>query len=40
MTAAYGEKVKAYLRKGARPLRGESVYPNDKVGDYDIIVLS
>ncbi len=28
----YGEKVKAYLRKGAAPLRGESVYPNDRVG--------
>ena len=28
----YGEKVKAYLRKGARPVRGESVYPNERVG--------
>ncbi len=28
----YGEKVKAYLRKGAEPLRGESTYPNEKVG--------
>lgn len=28
----YGEKVKAYLRKGARPLRGEREYPNDWVG--------
>lgn len=28
----YGEKVKAYFRRGARELRGESVYPNDKVG--------
>ncbi len=28
----YGEKVKAYLRKGAVPIRGENVYPNDKVG--------
>ncbi len=28
----YGEKVKAYLRKGARPLRGEMVYPNERVG--------
>ena len=28
----YGEKVKAYLRKGARPLRGETVYPNERVG--------
>ena len=28
----YGEKVKAYLRKGARPLRGEEIYPNERVG--------
>ena len=28
----YGEKVKAYLRKGARPLRGETIYPNERVG--------
>lgn len=28
----YGEKVKAYLRAGARPLRGESQYPNARVG--------
>jgi hypothetical protein len=28
----YGEKVKAYLRKGAEPLRGETLYPNDRVG--------
>lgn len=28
----YGEKVKACLRKGARPLRGEAEYPNDRVG--------
>lgn len=28
----YGEKIKAYLRAGARPLRGESFYPNDRVG--------
>lgn len=28
----YGEKVKAYLRAGAQPLRGEEVYPNDRVG--------
>ncbi|MDE5951116.1 MAG: S8 family serine peptidase, partial [Acetatifactor sp.] len=28
----YGEKVKAYLRKGARPLRGETEYPNSRVG--------
>jgi subtilisin family serine protease len=28
----YGEKVKAYLRRGAEALRGEQVYPNDRVG--------
>lgn len=28
----YGEKVKAYLRAGARPLRGEREYPNERVG--------
>ncbi len=28
----YGDKVKAYLRKGARPLLGESEYPNPRVG--------
>ncbi|MCM1044171.1 MAG: S8 family serine peptidase [Candidatus Gastranaerophilales bacterium] len=28
----YGEKVKAYLRKGARPLRGETELPNERVG--------
>lgn len=28
----YGEKVKAYLRAGARPLRGETQYPNARVG--------
>lgn len=28
----YGEKVRAYLRRGARPLRGEMVYPNARVG--------
>ena len=28
----YGEKVKAYFRKGAERLRGENRYPNDKVG--------
>ncbi|MCM1102146.1 MAG: S8 family serine peptidase [Clostridium sp.] len=28
----YGEKVKAYLRKGAGPLRGETELPNDRVG--------
>lgn len=28
----YGEKIKAYLRKGAREIRGENVYPNERVG--------
>lgn len=28
----YGEKVKAYLIRGARPLPGESVYPNRRLG--------
>lgn len=28
----YGEKVKAYLRRGAQPLRGETQYPNERVG--------
>ncbi|WP_165919312.1 hypothetical protein [Kineothrix alysoides] len=28
----YGEKVRAYLRRGARPLRGEAIYPNARVG--------
>ncbi len=28
----YGEKVKAYLRAGARPLRGEGEVPSDRVG--------
>lgn len=28
----YGEKMKAYLRAGARALRGENHYPNSRVG--------
>ena len=28
----YGEKVKACLRKGARPLPGFEEYPNEEVG--------
>lgn len=28
----YGEKMKAYLRNGAKPIRGEDNYPNNKVG--------
>ena len=28
----YGEKVKAYLRRGTRPLSGYETYPNEEVG--------
>ena len=28
----YGDKVKAYLRKGAKKLPGEQSYPNPRVG--------
>lgn len=28
----YGEKVKAYLRKGAKPIRGVAEYPDSKAG--------
>ena len=35
----YGEKVKAYLRKGARPLRGETEYPNDRVGYGENVII-
>jgi subtilisin family serine protease len=28
----YGEKVKAYLRGGAQPIRGDREYPNERVG--------
>lgn len=28
----YGEKVKSYLRRGAQPIRGETDYPNSRVG--------
>lgn len=28
----YGEKVKAYLCRGAKPIRGLTLYPNEKVG--------
>ena len=28
----YGEKLKAYLIRGARSLPGETVYPNERVG--------
>ncbi|MDE7300401.1 MAG: S8 family serine peptidase [Lachnospiraceae bacterium] len=36
----YGEKIKAYLKSGARRLPGFSEYPNALVGDYAIIVPS
>lgn len=36
----YGEKVKAYLRRGAKPIRGEVEYPNARVGAYGNIVSS
>ena len=36
----YGEKVKAYLRRGARPLPGFMEYPNPQIGADDIIVSS
>ena len=31
-TYLYGEKVKAYLRKGAKMIRGVTAYPNNKIG--------
>lgn len=34
----YGEKVKAFLRKGARPLPGFSSYPNPQIG-YGVLCL-
>lgn len=34
----YGEKVKAYLQRGARSVRGEERYPNDRVGYGSICV--
>lgn len=36
----YGEKVKAYLRRGAKAIRGETDLPNARVGDNVNIVLS
>ncbi len=36
----YGEKVKAYLRRGARQLPGYEKFPNAQVGDNGIIVSS
>ena len=35
----YGEKIKAYLQKGAQPIRGENRYPNEKVG-YGAVCIS
>ena len=34
----YGEKVRAYLRRGARTVRGETEYPNARVGYGEICV--
>ena len=35
----YGEKLKAYLRRGARPLPGIERYPDDMVGwGEDVII--
>lgn len=34
----YGEKLKAFLRRGAKPIEGESIYPNEKVG-YGVLCL-
>ena len=35
----YGEKVKAYFRRGARPLSGYETYPNEEVGwGEDVII--
>ena len=36
----YGEKLKAYLIRGARELPGYDVWPNPQLGDNGIIVLS
>ena len=36
----YGEKMKAYLIRGARKLPGFTVYPNPVLGDNGIIVSS
>lgn len=36
----YGEKVKAYLIKGAKPLAVFGEYPNEQIGDCGIIVSS
>jgi subtilisin family serine protease len=36
----YGQKVKAYLERGAKPLKAFSYYPNSSVGAYGNIVSS
>ena len=36
----YSEKIKAYLRRGAKPLPGFTQYPNPQVGAYGNIVSS
>lgn len=35
----YGEKVKAYLRRGAKPLPGFTVYPNPQVGYGEDVII-
>ena len=35
----YGEKLKAYLRKGAKKLRGETDYPNERVGYGEDVII-
>ena len=35
----YGEKLKAYLIRGARSLPGETVYPNERVGYGEDVII-
>ncbi len=35
----YGEKIKAYLQKGARELPGFSEYPNSQVGYGEDVII-
>ena len=35
----YGEKVRAYLQRGARPLPGFEVYPNEMVGYGEDVII-
>ena len=35
----YGEKVKAYLRRGARELPGFAEYPNNQVGYGEDVII-